>query len=529
MIWGALAVLLTAVAPEAFPPISPGLRPEAIQAFRDVAKGLEAGDWAKAEAAVRRLPSRELRIRFDAAGAPAERRTEYRESAEAAVEAWLPRIQATADWKSAEPAILIQVVGELPDSAPSLIEFKDSGPRVTLKIALQRGEPKMPVNGPTVQTEVLRAIGAYLGLADSPIFGTAMGKSDRNVIRPTAPSGREVFVARKTLQTVAEARELVRTKKRVADAQAGFELDRREYVNKSVRQGDVLDTELRVHNPGAGALQLFAQPDCSCITVTSEMEVLAGQTKTFQIRVDTTRYTGEFRHKAIVWTNAPGALVQEIPISLDIAPRVLFEAAEQGAKLIEDSEVAIDFYLATYGDNAPKPTTVRLEGFEGRTEVSEWPGALNLFKPQPDRAYRIRAFLPPNQRPGRTVGSIVVDTDDPKFGYFRKQIQVQKGIAMVPSQVYFGDVSGAREGFVLIGRPQKPFKILKATSNSANVTVRVEPGVDGWDYRVWVIYDGKAKAPELNALVEIQTDDPLQPVFRIPVQGFIPPSESARR
>jgi hypothetical protein len=514
------AALLIALVPEGIPVLPPGLRPEFHALALKVENAVAAKDWNRASELAKALPTRSLRVGVDLSAVSPERRPVYEDEIRAALNAWAKAVEGRAEIGMGNANVLIRFVPAERLGRAAKLDLT-SGVPVLLEIATERGNPPRPVTGASVLQETLHALGAYFGIGDARTFGSAMGRSDLQLARAGSIIPYETALARASLNYAAAVREAISKKANHRPTRAGYALQVPKLAGGRVLQGEIVKATLPVENRGTAPLEIIVRPDCSCIRPVAPEPLGPGQKGAIEVLVDTTEFTGEFRHKILVWTNDPEALTSEIPVEVDIEPRVLVTTPNGSTALVEDRDAEVEFLIGLYGDSPARVTAADLEGFEGRVVIEELKEPGNAFEKPPSRAYRLRAILDAKEvRPGRSPGNIVVELTDPRFSPLRRPLYAQKGVSVIPGRVFFGELKGARDAQIQLTRSGKPFRILKVTTDTPHLSVRLESGPEGEGYRLWVTYDGKAGAGEFYGIVTLETDVPGQETIRIPVNGY---------
>ena len=163
------------------------------------------------------------------------------------------------------------------------------------------------------------------------------------------------------------------------------------------------------------------------------------------------------------------------------------------------------------------PATVTFEPWSGvMTDPERGEG------PEQREGYKFKIKFGKQAVYGRPTVGLVVSTDSPTLPTIRWPFLVQKGIVALPERLYLGEIPQAKlDATATISRPGKPFKIVKTTVDSPFFKVVCLPSKDGWEYKLRATFDGNATIGSLNAMITIDTDDPKQPVVRIPIEAII--------
>jgi hypothetical protein len=124
--------------------------------------------------------------------------------------------------------------------------------------------------------------------------------------------------------------------------------------------------------------------------------------------------------------------------------------------------------------------------------------------------------------------TVTVTTNDPKQPQVILTITavVAPEIVLSEPQIYFGSVAAGQEvtkDILVEISPDKPIKLLSATSTDNNVTVRLEPVPASSNKKVKIVAVQKATAgPGMHqGIILVKTSSPLKPEFKIPVRGIV--------
>lgn len=518
---------------------APNLAPGASAAFQSVCLAIEdalaEGDVAAARAASGALPTRAFSIAWDDAAVPASQRAEFADARDQIAKLWTKGLPEVAITLSPRADLRIRFVKSLPaasgephpQGAVFFASMDPADPRIEAVIALERGNPARPVQAADVHNEVGYAIGAYFGLAQSPLtFGPVMGRLDLPWYRFLAPTVEEYRLARANLEAADALRKAVLKGVKLRPSRPQLLVSPPVLPTESVLQGEPIRFAIQVSNRGNAPLMMELRPDCGCLTATSTATVMAGDTMLLQAQIDTTEFVGELHKRLIVFSNDPDFPVREIPITVHVKPRYRLLSPAGPVVLAGASGTDLDVYLSLSDDAGFMPLSVKLNGLKGTVKMTPWQGKLadpELGQSERDhRGYRFAVHLDDALPPGRGNASLVIETDSPRFQTLYHSFSVQKGIVALPDQVYMGEIAQAprRAGF-LLSRPGKGFGIVSIKSSNPALTFTHVPVRDKWEHLVTVQFDGKAPFGVLNAMIEVETDDPDQRKILVPLQAVI--------
>ncbi|MCB8931866.1 MAG: DUF1573 domain-containing protein [Fimbriimonadaceae bacterium] len=517
------------------PVVQPGASTEFHRACLAVEEALAAGDVPAARAAAASLPRRVIKLEFDASTIPEARRKEFEEVRDRVMSVWQRGITGVSITAGAPADIRVRFVKSLPPAAGSplpagaahLFSAAPDQPRLEAVIALERGNPARATEAADVHNELGYAIGAYFGLAADPLqFGAFMGRSDLPTFRLNAPSIVEYRKARANLELCETLRKLVLKGEKIQAAHPQIWIDAPVLPQEPAIQGEPIRFNVQITNRGDAPLSIELRPDCGCLSATPAAVLEAGDTRLMQAMIDTTEFVGPLHKRLIVYSNDPDFPVKEIPINVRVTPR--YRLLAPGGPVVIASQDGAEFqvFLALDEKANFKPTGVRLNGMPGEVAQTPWSGKLadpELGEPATQRSgYRYDVKLEGTLAPGRSNGTLIIDTDSDRFPTLYYSFSAQKGIVALPDELYFGEIPKApRRGSFLVSRPGQGFKVLKITSPSSNLFFEHTAVRDDWEYLVTVQFDGKVPFGNYTTTLIVETNDPKQPKLIVPVRAVV--------
>lgn len=530
-----IPVFLLLSAQEAAPVVPAMASRQFLEQATEVQRALESGDFDTARAKAARLPKREFVLQYDDAPVPERRKKAFR----AAVE------QAVAEWAEAVPEVKIRL-GQGTDLVVNFVEtlppppdgFRPAGavslfsealgePRLEAVLALKREDPPQPVEPNDVRNEIAFAIGAYLGLAESPKGMSVMRRVDTLTSVATGVTALERSIALETLsvsdtlrKAAVDGRRLVASLPKAEVRQSGFEAG-------PVIQGAVLEWEIEISNQGNAPLRIAALPDCGCFAVQYQQQLDPGQSSLVKVYANTFDVPGPFDKKVILQTNDPDR--PEIVCRFVSKVRPIYRLLRKegsGPVFIGPEGGEAAFYLVYQPERKFRLLGEGLAGVKGELTVSPWQGELAdsaYGEPEGERfGYKVKVKFDPGQVEGRKSATLTFKTDDPDFPTIYANFSYQSGIAAVPNSLYFGDLARSpRRADFLVSRPGRPFKVTGVRSASAYVEASALPYRDAGDYRVIVEILPGAPAGQFQSEVIVLTDDPAQPEIRVALSAVV--------
>ena len=517
------------------PTLAPGCSAEFQAVCLAVEDALARGDVDAARRASAALPTRAFSIHWDDSAVPPAQRLEFAEARDQAAKMWARGIPDVEISVGARPDVRVRFAKRLP---PALGEPHPAGavffasmdpadPRIDAVLSLERGSPPRPTQPADINNEVGFAIGAYLGLARSPLtFGPIMGRTDLPWFRFLTPALGEYRLARANLEASDALRKAVLKGTRLRPARPQLLLEQPVLATTPTLQGELIRFVVQVTNRGNAPLALEVRPDCGCLSATPRATLAAGDTMLLQASIDTTEFVGELHKRLIVFSNDPDFPVREIPLVVHVKPRYRLLSPAGPVVLAGATGTDLDVYLSLSDDAAFVPKTFKLNGLKGKVTMQPWTG--RLADPELGEAerthkgYRFSVHLDDALPPGRGNASLVIDTDSDRFPTLHYSFSIQKGIVALPDQVYFGEIARSpRRASFLLSRPGKPFGIVAVRSDNPALKFTHMPVREQWEHLVSVQFDGTAPFGVLKATITVETDDPNQRTILVPVQAVV--------
>jgi len=212
-------------------------------------------------------------------------------------------------------------------------------------------------------------------------------------------------------------------------------------------------------------------------------------------------------------------------------PSIAFDALNKDIKTVTDGETIQQIFKFTNKGNA----TLEILGINPSCGCAST--LLSADKIAPGRSGQIEVKITTKDMTAlsatltETVNiskTVTVSTNDPKQPQVVLTITgiVAPEIALSEPQIYFGSVARGQEvtkDILVEISPDKPIKLLSATSTDDNVAVRLEPVPGSNDKKVKIIAVQKATAGEgmHQGIILVKTSSQLKPELKIPVRGIV--------
>jgi len=529
-------ILVAAVMQPGVGPVAPAGANETFQqTTRAVYEAMAAGDWTRAEALARRLPKKTVRISYDDREVPAEWKAVYREAALTAIERWksfYPELDIRMEGGDDVRISFTDVIpGGEPGTLPlgSAVFFSDdaSEPRVDLVIARFRLDPAQPTNPQMVTHEVAYGIGSFLGLAQSARPGGAMGRTDLNLRNTLNLTPQEPALA-KALVAIGDAlRAAVAEKKVLEMPEPRVAIDPLRIELPPMRQGDRVPFSFQISNSGNAPSGLSLVPDCGCFGVRQPGTVAAGGSVLVEGLIDTAQFPGPFRKAIYVYSSDPEIPVRRVEFVGHVAPAYRYFMAGNGIHVARRGGESVTIYF--WSDPANPVTISGAEplGPGSRVRVEPWEGTMadpgmGEPNPLPRKGYKFTFVLPQELPVGRNSFGFNVQTPNALLARLPFTFMVQKGIVAFPERVYFGSIPRRpAAAWVMLSRPGQPFKVLEVTSDNPSFVPSIGNPAEGEDVRIDVRFTGNANPGSILANITAKTNDPDQPLIRIPITGTV--------
>lgn len=504
----------------------------------DIEKALTAKDYARAEKLAGLLPHTPITYRIDTSKLSESQRDEFQESVRAAAVSWEQVLTRQVTFRAVTgdtPDILFSfepVLAKLPGTeevagATWFLATEPTPPLIEAVIGLKRGPKFQKVLGREVFNESVFTFGRYLGLAPSPLVGSGMGRIEGQMGNPSSIVSQEVVAAKKILNLSSLLRTAIHKKEAIEVGHPAVNVEKTTLEFEPQLQGDEGRAQMLITNNGTAPLELSVRGDCGCIGGVVAPILDPGKSTLLTGVFDTKELVGDVHHNLILRTNDPDVPTVTIPVSITVTPRAEAVFPESNTAYMDGNEQTFTFYIhsaeqkvfrvieSAISDNK---LTVAIEPFDGETANFLKPGQKQMI-----HGYKVTvnmAKYPKEALFGRAMGMLYMRTDNPKISVVKFPFYVQKGIVGLPETIYLGSPKGASDSHFLLTRPGRPFTIKKISSESKYLTFTVTKNEKFHDaeYSIKVLYDGKAPGHILKSVIVVETDDPKQPVIRIPIQ-----------
>lgn len=522
-----LGLVKPAMAGPAFPPLTSA---DFQNQVAEVETFMNSGDFASARKSAEFLPKRTFRIGIDLNRVPPEGRQSFRDAFNRALGDWgveaiysvqNPNVKIVFDERLAVDPIL-----NGPANLSAFTSKSTVTPQLVVHLGLVRGPENRRATPGDVYNDVRHAMGLYLGLAPTTL--------PHYLMCPSAPTDERRAVTLPESRSVRATLAFADYLKKNIDQHHAVGISRSSKLSFSPQafegsgiQGDVMDLPITLTNSGPGKLTINAIGDCGCVVPESGDPVAPGKTGALKLRLETREFYGPLERNVILFSNDPNLPMSVIPIHMKLTPRYRF-VPESGPTLVtEPGGKHFNVYFFTPKNHQFEVTNVQGLGIDGVTMTfAPWSGKLadpELGEGSMDRVgYKLDVFVPDSVPGGRKSLGLAVVTTNNQYPTVYANVNVQKGIVALPTQLYLGAVRNKpKEVTIKISRPGQPFLIKSAQTDNEHIQIKsVEPDGVG-EYRLLIATDGKLEVGEINSKITVHTDDKAQPEIVVGVIGTV--------
>ena len=531
--------------PETGPILGPMIPAGCNAAFQEAAlhmqERLEQGDFEGAGKVYKALPKLNINIGWDDSKVPVNLRPSFAEARDRALTLWArsyPKgeIKVFPFKKNASSPyqIVVTFVDSLPAKAedpvpPAAVHFfseDPAEPRLEVVLSLKRGHPSVSTDFVDIHNEVAYALIQYLGVERSLVFGSFSGRTELPMSNFAIPSIAERIQVNENIAACDQLAKAVLKKQRLIPARPKIHLDPVVIDAGKATQGDLVKFNFQVTNTGNAPLQVKAIPDCSCIASQRNSVLDPGETKLIAAQIDLTEVVGDFDKSILVYSNDIEKTVYRMPVKVYSKPLFRVFSENDGNVLMTKGGVHQKVYLVVPEGANLTATSAFFKGIDTDVTMKPWQGELADPEmkegPLPRKGYVFDLKISDQIAPGRSMGTLHILTDHPKYKEILANQWVQAGIVASPERVLLGEIPAAprRSGF-LLAQPKKAFKIESMSVDSPFLTVSQQPGRGDWEHRIIIQFDGKAAPGPLEALITIRTDNPSQPIIKVPLSAMV--------
>lgn len=506
-----------------------------LSGVKEVAEFLSEGKFTEATNRAKNLPQREFSINFEFKDVNSDTQKVFKEAANRAISDWQETVPGMKISVKAKPNVLIQVVpnftelGSQDEKSLALFSSPDpQDPAVEAVLALNRTSRKIGITPDAMYTEVRYIIGRYIGIEDAPLPNSTMFRVEGIGMQPIPIDKVSRSLASTLIFQAEQLRTWAQTKTKVTAAFPEVFLPTREVNLGTITQGEPQDFQFEVRNRGKGPLHFAVRPDCSCFLINYNPVVQPGEVGIVTVNMNTTEFQGHYDKGLYVYTDDAENPVTRHAVKAMIRPayRMIQEGAHQQTFVMSPQGLKINYLIFADGELKFEPRKVSVEGISAVASIAPWEGEVEdpewFEGKQRRKGYRISILASPSSAMGRTLVAMLVQTDSKQFPMLGTNFYVQKGVAVSPGSVFFGDVtSELSRASVMLETTSASVVVKEAISSDPRFTAKIDKLSDT-QYRLTVDFKPGTEKGTILTSVLVKTTDPDTPEINIPIQAYVP-------
>jgi len=284
-----------------------------------------------------------------------------------------------------------------------------------------------------------------------------------------------------------------------------------------VEEGTLVKYRFTVANRGQVDLEIpQVNPSCGCTVPHWAKRIKPGQEATIEADVHTEHFRGPISKALTVFSNDPERPQLELTMTARVTPLVQTTPGPAVLLSLEDRPVTREFTLERTGGHPMRILEVSGSPAFLQTEVIPLPG---------EGRYTLKVTADTNAPLGHHNVLLSVQTDLEKLPTLMLVVTVERGIITIPSSVAYllpaGPLTTPINSVVTISRRSGSFHVKEMTVDDPMLQAKLETIHEGSEYRVKLAYSGGWGSGRVQKLLTVMTDDPQQPVIRIPVQAVV--------
>lgn len=512
--------------PPAYATIPVAASPDFAKLVYKIQDAIASKDFDSAARLSKILPTNNLEFSWDTSNVPKASLAAFESAKNAAVanfEKDFPNVHVVMSPTSKRLKIDFENKLAVPPNsnfpAGSIAFYSDDpkDPWLETVIGLHRGNPLVPSNTNDVFNDVSRALGSAMGLATTPFYGGVMTGSDLPSPERYDFAMEQRFVVKSLVSLSDNLRSLIAKKISLPSGKPSLFVANPSVSGGEVFQGDMVPIAIQVTNNGDAPLSYSAKGDCGCIVVHEENVLVPGQSWVIRGVIDTRESKGALKKAVEIVTNDPEHPAMAIPVETMIKSRYeLVPDFPDG--LTADGIKPVKFGVTLTLTPGSKPfkvlqsAVVGLKGTVTQAEIKDSAGAVS--------GYRFEATIPTVLKGGPYIAELNLLTDDENLRVLRYPEHIVNGIVVLPGSLYLGSALEGKKDFrVDVIAPGVAFKIKSVSCSLASIKPTVI-AIDKIGYKIKLSYDGTMASGPFDGRLRIQTDNPKQPSFEVPISGI---------
>ncbi len=284
-----------------------------------------------------------------------------------------------------------------------------------------------------------------------------------------------------------------------------------------VEEGTIIKQRFIVANRGQADLELKAvKPSCGCSAARWDQWIRPGQEGTIETEFNTAYFRGPVTKHFMVFCNDPRRPQLDLTLSARVTPLVQISPGPVALIAMDDASASYEFTLERTDGQPMQILQVFPNAPYLKIDVTPLPG---------NGRYRVAVTTTADTPLGRSSACISLRTDLEKAGSLSLLLMVDRGIVAAPPELFLGVLPGqltaATRGVVTLSRRSGSFHVTGVTADDPKLKARLETIRAGAEYRITVTYATGRDAMQHRRTLTVTTDDPKQPLLRIPVEGIV--------
>ncbi len=398
----------------------------------------------------------------------------------------------------------------------------------TIHVSLSVPGAQIPHSPAAITHLIGNGFGTWLGLASTQDTADLMGPdthTDSAVMDPTALEGAQVSViqqVRLALLRLARSHAPVIVPNPVMAA-----------VKTSLDAGDVWRGEgakyvFTLKNTGDAPLEITATPNCGCTVSSYEHTIRPGGEGKIDAEIRTDSFMGRIVKLIEVTSNDPDRPKLSLQMAANILNLVQVLPNDRPVMLLKEEGPTAEELTVRVHNREPVEITQVTSGSAFVSATVE-----PIADADGDRRYRLLVSVHPEAPWGRSTCRMMLITNSGRLPRADITLTLEKGICAAPASVFMGLLTPATvvpvTQLVTVTRRAGAFHVTKASTDDANLDVKVSGPKEGQEYRLLVSYKGGWPAGIVQRRVTIDTDDPRQSRIEIPVIANVVAAGPTRR
>ncbi|MFM9872197.1 MAG: DUF1573 domain-containing protein [Fimbriimonadaceae bacterium] len=502
---------------------------------KDAAQLLQNGKFAEATTRLKNLPNKEFAVNFKFKGISKASQEIFEMAAKRAIEDWqaaVPQLKIRID---KDPRVVIEVVthfselGSKDEKSLTLFSSPDpSDPATEAVLALNRTSKNVEISTDNMANEVRYILGQYLGVEGIPDPSSAMFRVE-GLNRIYVPIDiKSIQLVRKTLEQSNQLREWAKSKTKVKAEFGEAFLPENVVDLGTITQGEPQAFQFEVRNRGKGDLHFAVKPDCSCFLINYNPTVPGGEVGIVTVQMSTIDFQGSHDKGLYVYTDDAENAVTRVSIKSMIRPayRLMREGDQSSTLVMTPQGLSLKYFLFADNELPFEPRKATVSGVSAVASISEWEGDVEdpeWFKGKQHRkGYQISVLISPSAANGKNLVALLIQTDSKQFPVLGSNFYVQKGVALNPSSIFYGDVTSELvRATCYLDLPTQSTEVISAKASDPRFTPKLER-VSDTQYRLTVDFRKSKETGTIFASVSVKTNDPDSPEIIIPIQAYVP-------